>query len=65
MIPKEICNECLYPTQKYIKLIDEAIGFSCMCEIKEGEGEEDMQSKMSYLMRDFMATTEEHKHCRR
>lgn len=37
MIPKEISNECLYPTQKYIKLIDEAIEFSCLFEIEGGD----------------------------
>lgn len=37
VIPKAIENACLYPSQKYIKLIDEDIGFSCICEIDEAD----------------------------
>jgi len=37
MIPKSIIEECLYPNQKYIKLVDEEIGLSCSCEIEEDD----------------------------
>jgi hypothetical protein len=53
MIPEEIGNECLYPTQRYIKLIDEAIGFSSMCEIEGGD--EDCSSKyISYGWKNYV-----------
>jgi len=37
VIPHQIEKQCFYPNQKYIKLIDEAIGFSCMCEMEEAD----------------------------